>query len=515
MNRGPKKKLYHRLQDLSLAESVMEFRGGELTTFRIERTVFPVAVQVTWPSGKPCLAINMYLLEKGYSSTGDTVVATAAKLTELIRYCAGGRPDGKPCGFHELTDNDIAKIVDRLCADEFIDQPGQRVRNNNTVRNIMRSVFDFLDWYQKSVLLNGRKLIGSRGEGAPITVTIQQNSHSRRNYLSHRYLPPAVSTDPKLPIDASMLEAIDAMIDSLEFRENYPEPALRRFSGDGQFINNYLSYLAARRNFMIFMMRSTGLRPEEMIRMSVTVNDRSVRADKPFLVLPTMKRRSLNPPPRNFPINRDQSLRVIIYLRARNQWLAYCVARESKALQTDNMFLSVGLTSLGEGVSKGALQKDFEEICNRAGFNDQQACFSMFRHRFITDLVHLHLLAFDGQMTVMNKQDYRTLLEKVRERTGHKNIDSLWHYIDLVRGMTGVWDPVNGIIQLTQDAEQLRYELREALKWGLHGAYDDISSDQLFDLFDGPIRKFLRAREHNVIEKFKNDRSSRYICSEQ
>lgn len=510
MTRGPKKKLYHRLQDLSLAESVMEFRGGELTTFRIERTVFPVAVQVTWPSGKPCLAINMYLLEKGYSSTGDTVVATAAKLTELIRYCAGGRPDGKPCGFHELTDNDIAKIVGRLCADEFIDQPGQRVRNNNTVRNIMHSVFDFLDWYQKSVLLNGRKLIGSRGEGAPITVTIQQNSHSRRNYLSHRYLPPAVSTDPKLPIDASMLEAIDAMIDSLEFRENYPEPALRRFSGDGQFINNYLSYLAARRNFMIFMMRSTGLRPEEMIRMSVTVNDRSVRADQPFLVLPTMKRRSLNPPPRNFPINRDQSLRVIIYLRARNQWLTYCGARESKAIQTDNMFLSVGLTSLGEGVSKGALQKDFEDLCNRAGFSNQQVCFSMFRHRFITDLVHLHLLAFDRQKTVMNKQDYRTLLEKVREKTGHKSIDSLWHYIDLVRGMEGVWDPVNELIRLTQDAEQLRYNLREVHKVGRNGTFENMSLSEILDYIDEPIHKFLKASKHVGVAALKDKNRSRH-----
>jgi hypothetical protein len=510
LKRAPEKKLYHRLQELSVAESVIEFRGGDRTRSRIDYTAFPVAVQVTWPSGKPCLAVNMYLLEKCYSSTGDTVVATAAKLTELIRYCAGGRVDGRPCGFHELNDSDIAQMVRRLCSDTYIDQPSQRLRNNNTVRTIMRSVFDFLDWYQKTLLLNGRKLIGARSEGAAITVKIQQNSHTRHNYLNHRYLPPAVSTDPKLPIDPSMLEAIDAMIDSLEFRANHPEPALRRFSGDEEYINNCLSYHAARRNFMIFMMRTTGLRPEEMARMSVTANDKSVRAPQPFLILPTMKRRSLNPPLRNFPISPDQSMRVIIYLRARNRWLSYCASRNSTASQTDKIFLSVGSASPGKPVSKSALQKDFEVLCNRAGFSNQQVCFSMFRHRFITDLVHLHLLAFDGQKTVMNKQDYRTLLEKVREKTGHKSIDSLWHYIDLVRGMEGVWDPVNELIRLTQDAEQLRYNLREVHKVGRNGTFENMSLSEILDYIDEPINKFLKASKHVGVAALKEKNRSRH-----
>lgn len=500
MKRPAKKKLYHRIQNLSLAETVFESRGRSGNAYQIDYQTWQTSVHVTWPSGKPCLAVNMYLLEKCYSSTGDSVIATAAKLSELIRYCSSGRFDGRPLGFHELTDSDIAQMATRLCSDTYVDEPNQRLRNNNTVRAIMHTVFDFLNWYQDNLLLNARKIIGTRSEGAAIIIRIKQNSHNRRNYFDHRYLPPSVSTEPKLPIDISMIEAIESKIDDLEMHENLCEAALRRFKGDNEYLNNYLAYQAARRNFMIFIMRSTGLRPEEMARMSVAENNISSRTDKPFLILPTMKRRSLEPPLRKFPITDKQAWRVKIYLRSRQNWLAFCANRTSATVDTDAMFLSVGPGSLGKPVGKGALQKDFKELCNSAGFRNQQSCFSMFRHRFITDLVHMHLIAFDGKKGELNKQDYRTLLEKVREKTGHKSIDSLWHYIDLVRGMAGVWDPVNLLIKVTQDAEQLRHELREARKLFRQGAFDGSTSTELVDCFEEPVTKFLKA-SRNIADK--------------
>jgi hypothetical protein len=502
MKRYEAKKLYNRIQNLSVPESVYEFGGLGHSTYRVDYQTWPTSVHVTWPSGKPCLAVNMYLLEKCYSSTGDSVVTTAAKLSELIRYCSNGRLDGKPCGFHELKDSDIAQLVKKLCSDTYVGEQNERVRNNNTVRAIMHTVFDFLEWYQDNLLVNGRRLIGARSQGAAIVVKIKQNSHSRRSYIDHRYLPPPVSMDPKLPIDTSMIEAIESKIDDLELRENYCEAALRRFNGDDQYMDNYLAYQSARRNFMIFMMRSTGLRPEEMARMSVANNNKSSRMDKPFLILPTMKRRSLEPPLRNFPITDKQAWRVKIYLRSREKWLAFCANRTSTIIDTDAMFLSVGPGSLGKPVGKGALQKDFRELCILAGFRNQQSCFSMFRHRFITDLVHMHLIAFDGKKGELNKQDYRTLLEKVREKTGHKSIDSLWHYIDLVRGMAGVWDPVNLLIKVTQDAEQLRHELREARKLFRQGVVGGSTSTEIADCFEEPVNKFLKASKNIANKEF-------------
>lgn len=491
MRRPKREKLYFKIKNVSLAESVLEFRGGSALTYRVDYQKLPTAAFVNWPSGKPCLPVNMYLLDKCYSYTGETVVTVAAKLTELVRYCGGGRPDGAPCEFRDLNDGDIALIVNRLCTDTYLDDTSERLRNNNTVRAIMHSIFDFLDWYQSNLMVSGGRLIGERRDGASITIKIKQNSKTRRNYYDHRYLPPSVSTDPKLPIDLAAIEAIITTIDELEDRESHTEAELRRFGGDEDFLSRYLTYLAARRNFMIFLMRTTGLRPEEMSRLSVASIDKSVRSDKPFLVLPTMKRRSLEPPPRNFPISSGQAMRVILYLRSRAAWLKYCCSHRSEAIKTDAMFLSVGPSTFGDPISKGGLQKDFKEICNRAGFRDQQSCFSMFRHRFITDLLYMYLMAFDQQKSELNKQDYRMVLEKVREKTGHKSVNSLWHYIDLVRGMKGVWDPVNAVIKSTHEVEQLRYELRELRKQSRIRPLETVNPTDFVDRFDQLLSEFL------------------------
>lgn len=93
-------------------------------------------------------------------------------------------------------------------------------------------------------------------------------------------------------------------------------------------------------------------------------------------------------------------------------------------------------------VDKAGLAKDFRKLCNLAGYRDQQACFSMFRHRFITVLAHLKQWEAE-KGRIVGDQDYRSILERVRVKTGHASVDSLWHYIDLAQKMGGVWGNVD------------------------------------------------------------------------
>lgn len=491
MTRRKLPKLYSKVIDISLPETATDFREGGSRGYRIQYQNLPVFAYVCWPSGKPCVAINMYLLDKAWGYTGDTVVTVASKLSELIRYCSSGRVDGAPCGFHDLNDDDVYRLKEKLCNEVHIDVPSQRVRNNNTVRSIMQTSFDFLFWYQQNLQLLGGKIIGSRMEGAAIIVKRRQNSHDNRYYFDHRHLPPSVSTAPKLPISTSMVEVIEETVEKLSRPENYSAPALRRFSIDNGYLNAHLGYLTARRNFMIFMMKTTGLRPQEMARMSVHENDRSIRLKEPIMILPTLKRRELNPPPRNFSVRPSQAMRVRIYLRARAEWVAFCKTRGNDVRDSDAMFLSTEPSNIGARISTNALAKDFETLCNKSGFSDQQSCFSMFRHRFITDLIHIHLMAFQSQRVSLNKQDYRMVLEKVREKTGHKSVNSLWHYIDLVRGMEGVWDPVEAVVNSAQDAEQLRYEIREMRRKGREGAFENLTAAEIADGLEDLLSRFL------------------------
>jgi hypothetical protein len=86
----------------------------------------------------------------------------------------------------------------------------------------------------------------------------------------------------------------------------------------------------------------------------------------------------------------------------------------------------------------------------------------------------------------------------------------LWHYIDLVRGMEGVWDPVNELIRLTQDAEQLRYNLREVHKVGRNGTFENMSLSEILDYIDEPINKFLKASKHVGVAALKEKNRSRH-----
>ncbi|GAB3531420.1 site-specific integrase [Photobacterium alginatilyticum] len=482
MKRPPQQQLYRKLTEVTLPESIQYFRSGNEATYRIEQQYLPVAAFVRWPSGKPCLPVNMYLLYNGYNWTGDSVLTTASKLSELVRYCAHGRATRQPCGFGDLTDNDIGRLIEKLCTDVYMDDPSQRLRNNNTVRAIMQTILSFLVWYQDNLYLKPGRLIGSSGEGAAIGVTRKKNSHNNRYYWHHRYLPQSVSTDPKLPMGTIMIEDIEMVIEDLYEPDAYPEPARRRFGKNESLFDAYRDYITARRDFMLLMMRKTGLRPEEMVQMSLKANRHSIGESQPVLILPTLKRRQLDPPLRRFPITPKIATRVRLYLKAHQKWLQCCEERNPELAESDSLFLSTEPGNLGAAVAKSGLDKDFENLCNRAGYRNHQACFSMFRHRFITDLVLLHLKELNKGKTEVNKHDYRMVLEKVREKTGHKSIDTLWHYIDLAYDMEGVWNPVNQAIRRLQATEELKHDLNQLRRQLRNSDGSQLACSQVIDL---------------------------------
>lgn len=460
MRRPNQHQLYTRVENLFVPDSIISSYTAEKRTYRVHRQKYPVLAHVVWPSGRPCLAVNMYLIDSSHRWTGDSVVQAASKLTELVRYCASGREDRVPCGFGDLNDADFFRLADKLCSAVYVDAPSQRLRNNNTVRSILQESISFLLWYQKRLHRDPGRLIGEANDGAAITVVKKYNPHSQKYYWSHRYLPPRESTDPKLPIGGTMIEDIEASIEILEYSESYSERAIRRFSSDTELFKEHLIYLSARRRFVIFMMKTCGLRPGELCGMSVELNELSIRRENPLFVLPTLKRRKLAPPPRDFYITKKQARRAALYFRARIKWMGICERRGLKVAQ-ESIFLSAQPGKLGKAVSKAAIEKEFERLCNHAGFEDQQSCLSMFRHRFITNEVRLHLKEWAMEKSELNKQDYRMLLERVRERTGHGSIDSLWSYIDLAREMDGVWDPVDAALRRVHAAEELNDELRD------------------------------------------------------
>lgn len=78
---------------------------------------------------------------------------------------------------------------------------------------------------------------------------------------------------------------------------------------------------------------------------------------------------------------------------------------------------------------------------------------SMYRHRFITNMVALHLEAFLHESPGRERQylleaDYRSILTRVAVFTGHGSPDSLFVYIDWAWEERSVFDQVRAAHEL-------------------------------------------------------------------
>lgn len=486
---GSGKMLYRKLVNLVVPDRVQFVSGESVHAYNVIPEQVLVAAFVRWPSGKPCLPVNMYLLDNSINFTGDSVVTTASKLSALVRYCSSGRADGRSCSFADLNDDDIFHIVKKLKT-VIAGVPVNKTPNNNTVRAILQACFKFLFWYQDNLHFSFAKLIGEHATAPAIRVTKKTNTHNGRTYWDHRYLPIRESTDPKMPISTKMIEDIEEVVDDLYVSNTYSEPAVRRFGGDVVYFEKHRRYLTARRDFMLLLMRKTGLRPGEMILMSLADNLKSIKSS--MLVLPTLKRRKLNPPLRNFPISADVVTRVGIYFEERQAWVEFCQHHARGFRESSSMFLGAEIGKAGAGVTKAGLDKDFRKLCSLAGYRDQQTCFSMFRHRFITDLVILHLKELSKGGSELSKQDYRMVLEKVRERTGHKSIRSLWSYINLALDMDGVWIPVEEAAARLDKSEKLKYDLSDLRRSLIQGSAQSLTNTEVVDLVSCRLAEIIR-----------------------
>jgi hypothetical protein len=117
----------------------------------------------------------------------------------------------------------------------------------------------------------------------------------------------------------------------------------------------------------------------------------------------------------------------------------------------------------GEAIRKTSLEKDFERLVRASGHTDVQACLSMFRHRFITYEVMVHLKEFMGSAgktrQLMTDSDYRSILKRITAKTGHGSPESLWHYIDLAWEEMDVWAHVDRHLEHVYASDTVHQEL--------------------------------------------------------
>jgi integrase len=322
---------------------------------------------------------------------------------------------------------------------------------------------------------NGEVLIGSKDKLPRISVANRINGCKGKlhNSLVHKSMPVNCSREPKHPISQYTIERIEQMIEAVSIVANQNDRTLRRYRSNLSLFEEKLQYLRARRRFMIWLLKRTGLRPSEMVEMKVTDHLHILQNLK--LIIPTKKRRRHNAPNRSFPISLKDAATVQRYLSCRDRFISY-LGKVSSSVP-DVFFLGDN----GSAIKKSSLEKDFSRLAKLSGFVDTQVCISMFRHRFITFEVIVHFKEFlecSGKTRqIMTDADYRSILRRIASKTGHGSEESLWHYIDLAWAELDVWGGVERALERLQAADQLFEQLLDLKTFAVNQSRNDIAAE--------------------------------------
>jgi len=425
--------LYHLIKNVRLP-TIDRFDSETGEIFLNDRGQF-CYYSFIWPNGSPCLIAEMYLCDRSRTVTvnqkdGGTLGNYARNLSHLVRFCYAKKVD-----FADLKHSHIDEFIYELCQETDI--YNERVRNNNTVKAIVATSINFLVWVQQNIATE-RLIAGVDDAGKRYQIKLKQEVYAHRTgrQIIHNVFPmniPRATTTNATPISTVNIRKLWDTLEASRSDKNVSRKLRGLFSRKQQA--DHLEYMHRRRELQLVLLEATGLRPQELITIPCSNNVASLR--KSQLILPTLKGRidSKNNM-RTIPIPRSLAMKTEIFINSYRKklierLLAAGIIQSEK--DVDNViYLN---SESGKEVLPDAAYQEFRRLTVRAGIK-QKNCQKMFRHRFITNMVKLHFISFMDKNPlktrhIITDSDYRTILRKVAGFTGHKSVDSLWHYIDL------------------------------------------------------------------------------------
>lgn len=386
----------------------------------------PTTFVLTWPDGNPCSLAELFLIYKfrrgaSIREDGGSLRATASKIIQIIQYCWTIKKD-----FWELDDDNFQDFIQHLASERKQERPMVRARNNNSVRAIVACCVELLIWIQDHILVN-TYLIGTSSQHRIRLVEKKVMNHRIKKMTieaQYHILPPPDTREPKHAIGREQRNALWETVAHM----SQTRVACISWAKNEETIRKAAVYLQKRRELLLDLLESTGARPGELARLKVSENINCYKSGS--LILTTLKRR--RDIDRSIKLQPEVAIRLVIFIeKYRQQILDFISCAGFTASPSDRVFIGVH----GNPLSERSLESDFVRISSRAGLANVQSCMSMFRHRFITKQIAIHLRAYLGatgkRRDLFTDADYRSILKKVATITGHANELSLMHYIDL------------------------------------------------------------------------------------
>ncbi|KTD97624.1 tyrosine-type recombinase/integrase [Pseudoalteromonas sp. H71] len=383
-----------------------------------------------YPNGKPCIPVELYLTDKLKFLKEGTVKNKAGHVSHLIRCMFHLKFD-----FEDLTTQKIEKIYLMFSSEKKED--GSKRRNRNTQKTILKTWVEFLKWYASYFCLD-ENFIGV-GNNCRIELIKKQSKDSRGITHTYDFFPLKIdsdTTDPKKAITQGLIRKLWLAHQSLTLKERkkVSTKIVNKFSK--KQVEEHFAFLKVRRELMLRVFEALGVRPSELIKIPRLINIDNLRENKLFIL------GAKGGKDRTISIDVDLAKELQMY------FLMHIPKLQTRLLDAEILEQNQEVEDVlilnplsGQAIKPGTIYQLFRELKIEADVK-QQLCASMYRHRFITNLVKLHLNSFkesspEKSRYNTSKTDYTGILKKVAMLTGHNNPMSLLHYIDLA------WDELD------------------------------------------------------------------------
>lgn len=374
---------------------IIDYFGNSKVQLKLKEK-FPFIV---YPDGSSCYIANMYLLELEEKNRSiHSIKQYASNINYLVNFCFEKNID-----FLKLNEDYLIDFSYKLRKETDINNPLKRIRNSNTLNNIIRTNLDFLNFIghfhdNPNFIFNniGAKTNSKNIKNGELSVEISS--------WTHKCLESPSPKKTRIPISK---EVIDKLYEAVVKK-------------------NSSKFLQQRRIIMLRLLESTGARAGEIALIKINDVLEAFNNDG-YMKIITLKRKNAN------------SFRyVYIDLSDLNLIKNYInfyrkkIIKKTVGLDKDHNYLFINEQN-GEKSFDTVISNDVNVLRKIANI-EGQACAHMFRHRFITK----QFINLIKQYKCENQDEFRkalldtnTLKQKIQQMTGHKNLNSLDVYIDL------------------------------------------------------------------------------------
>jgi len=377
----------------------------------------------TFQNGTPIISLNSYIQSDSILSLSkESIFKIAYSLTHIVRFCELNK-----IKMEQFTENDLLAFNNYLQLEN---------RENKTTIFILSNTLNFLNYF-------GNKFLNIKNYSVDILkCTYKKNKFNQsKNSVDYLYHPCFPLKEPNKRRSPISLNNIKKMYENLNKTSN--------------------SIFVQKRNRIILkLLEITGARVGEIATLKVEDIENLFKMENPILKIRTLKRKADHIDYRFIPVNKVDFNEINTYIKIYRSK----IIKNTLGKSNDEGFLLIN-ENTGKAILPITISNEINKIRKVSGI-EENVCAHMFRHRFITNLFIQLIKQYDIQNKDQfrnNLMDLENLKVYIQQATGHKNVNSLDHYIDIAKSELTNMDIVVDNLQKEQNKESIEKEKQRLL----------------------------------------------------